>query len=58
MKTFKVPVSRDDYGYIIITAKTKEEAVELIEAGEWENEMFEPKGGSVSVSGGEVEEIG
>lgn len=30
MKTFIVPIARDDYGYITIHAKTKQEAKELI----------------------------
>lgn len=54
--TYIVKVSRDDYGYITIKAKTKKEAKELVEDGEWTDDMYTPKGGSIEVYG-EVEKI-
>lgn len=55
MKKYKVQISRDDYGYIIIEAKTPEEARELVETGEWTDEMYHVKNGGVSVE--RVEEL-
>lgn len=46
MKTFKIRAYRDDYGYITIEAENKEEALELVEQGEWNDTMYTVKGGS------------
>lgn len=45
MKSYKVPAFRNDYGYITIEAESKEEALELIAQGEWNDEMYTVKGG-------------
>ena len=55
MKEYKITISRDDYGYIIVKANTKEEAREQIESGEWTDDMYNLKGGDITVN--EVEEL-
>lgn len=55
MKTYKVKVSREDYGYIFVHADNEDEAREKIEEGEWEDEDYIVKNGGVVVD--EVEEI-
>jgi len=55
MKQFKVKVSRDDYGYILVIAENEEAAQEKIESGEWTDDEYHIKGGGFTVD--EVEEI-
>lgn len=58
MHTYKVPISRDDYGYVIIQAKSKKHAIQLIEEGEWSDEMYTVKGGTgAEIYKSEVEKI-
>lgn len=47
MNTYKVNWSRDDYGYILIKANSKEEAQELFESGEFKDDDLELKGGNM-----------
>ena len=49
MNKYKVNVSRDDYGYIILTAKDENQAREIIEAGEWRDDELVLKGGNMTV---------
>lgn len=49
MAKFKVDINRDDYGYIIVEAETKEEAEEKIESGDWTDEEYTVKGGGYQV---------
>lgn len=58
MHTYKVPISRDDYGYIVIKAKSKNHAIQLIEEGEWTDDMYTVKGGTgADIYKSEVEQI-
>lgn len=57
MNTYIVPIDRDDYGYITIKARSKKEARELVEIGEWTDDMYTVKGGSCSYINGDIEKI-
>lgn len=50
-KEYKVPFSRQDYGYIIVKAKNKEEATELVMSGEFTNDDMYIKGGETIADG-------
>lgn len=47
MQKYKVNVSRDEYGYITVEANSKEEAIELVNSGEWSEDDYYVKGGGV-----------
>lgn len=49
MKKYKVHISRDEYGYILVDAKNVEQARKIIESGEWNDDMFVLKSGSIIV---------
>lgn len=57
MKTFRVHVSREDYGYVKIQAETPEEANELVENGEYDEEDFVVKGAEITVEDHMTEEV-
>jgi len=46
---FKVFISREDYGHIIVEAETLEEAREMIDSGEWTDDMYTVKNGGVTI---------
>lgn len=54
MQTYKVHVSRDDHGYIIVAAGSEDEAREKIESGDWEDKDYTVKNGGCSVEGVEL----
>ena len=54
MQKYKVLISRDDYGYIIVKANSEEEARETIESGEWTDEEYTSKGGGITVDNIEI----
>lgn len=49
MNKYKVHVSREDYGYIMVDASSEEEAREKIDCGDWEDKDYTPKNGGVVV---------
>ncbi len=55
MNTYKILWSSDQYGSILISANTEEEARELFESGEFRQEDLNYKGGSMIAE--KIEEI-
>ena len=51
---FKVNVSRDDYGYIIVTAKNEDEARDIVETGDWQDDELMLKGGNTTIDSIEI----
>lgn len=49
MNKYKVNVSREDYGYIIIEASSEEEARERIDCGDYADKDYIPKNGGIVV---------
>jgi len=50
-KTYKVPFSRQDYGYILIEAKDEQEARDIVDTGDFYDEQMIVKGGETVVDG-------
>lgn len=46
---YRVNVSREDYGYILIEAASEDEARGKVDTGEWSDDMYIIKNGGVTV---------
>lgn len=51
MKKYIVSISREDYGYITVKAESADEAREMIESGEWSEDMYKIKNGGITIDG-------
>jgi hypothetical protein len=45
MKTYSVPINREDDGYVTIQAKSKKDAYKKVMHGEWKDSDYEVKNG-------------
>lgn len=51
IKTYKVPFTRQDYGYVIVKAETAEEAHEKVMSGDYFDDDMFVKGGDTIADG-------
>jgi len=49
MTQYKVNISRDEYGYLLVNADSEEQARDIVESGDWSDDEYNAKGGQITV---------